>query len=62
MAANGAFQAEESHDQTGFPRKSSLVTVWKTVGDRQKLGGRGHLGIVAASQEEMMRLGAKKGQ
>lgn len=48
-AANGAFQAGEFHDWTGFPRKSSLATVRKTSWREAQTGWqRGHLTIVAA--------------
>lgn len=51
QAANGALQAGEFHDWTGFPRKSSLATVWKTSWRKAKTGWqRGHLEAFAATQ------------
>lgn len=56
-AAHGAWQAGRSHGWTGFPRKSNLATVRKTSWREAKTGWqRGHLAIVTATQEEMMRL------
>lgn len=55
--ANGAVQAGEFRDRTGFPRKSSLAVAWKTSWRGTHWGGqRGHLEAVAAAQEGMRRL------
>ena len=39
--ANGAVQAGEFRDRTGFPRKSSLAVAWKTSWRGTHWGGRG---------------------
>ena len=56
QAANGAFQAGEFCDGTGFPRKSSLAATWRHVGEAHTEATEGPQEIVAATQEGGRRL------
>ena len=56
QAANGAFQAGEFCDGTGFPRKSSLAAAWRHVGEAHPEAAEGPREIVAATQEGVRRL------
>lgn len=55
-----AFRAGEFHAWTGFPRKSSLATIWKASWRKAQLGGREPLGDCRRTWEEAVRSWAKK--